>query len=117
MTPFNSAGTKGGQMIVCYISGALTGDGKRSTLYDNMHRARECAIKYYKLGYAVICPHLNSYLMFGSISEKEIMGSDLELVRRSDIIVMLPNWEQSKGAKLEHELAVKLHKDIVYEQF
>lgn len=53
----------------------------------------------------MICPHLNTHDFDEDLSYDEILDGDLEIVRRCDKIVMLPDWFNSKGARREHEEA------------
>jgi len=104
---------------VVYISGpyrAATENG----VYENIQRARVAAMKYWKLGYAVICPHLNTAFMgeLGGSPEDDqeiLINGDLEFVRRSDIIVMLPRWADSDGARQELMEARRRGKEVVWE--
>ncbi len=90
---------------VVYISGAYRSDSING-IYENIQKARAEAIKWWKKGYAVICPHLNTAFFDGVCHDDTWIKGDLELVRRSDIIVMLPGWEQSEGAVREYHEAV-----------
>ena len=81
----------------------------------NIHRARVVAIKYWRAGYAVITPHSNTAFMDGSCSDKTWLEGDLEMVKRSDVIVMMEKWKKSEGAKSEFETAVKFKKEIIFE--
>lgn len=77
--------------------------------------ARECALKYWKLGFAVICPHTNTAMLDGACDDSVWLNGDLEFVRRSDVVVMLPNYVDSEGAKAELALAQELGKEIIFE--
>jgi len=46
---------------------------------------------------------------------KDCMRRDLNAILECDAIVMLPGWEKSEGAKVEHALAVYLGLAIFYE--
>lgn len=39
---------------------------------------------------------------------------DIKVLADCDHIVMLPGWENSKGAKLEHHIAVELGMEVTY---
>lgn len=80
----------------------------------NIYRARKVAIQFWKKGYAVICPHLNSALFDKYCREEIFLDGYLEIVRRSDILALLPDWSTSSGARKEHKLAIKLKKKVVH---
>lgn len=46
---------------------------------------------------------------------KDCMTRDLNAILKCDAIYMLPGWEKSEGAKVEHALAVYLGLKIFYE--
>lgn len=68
---------------------------------------------------AVICPHMNSAHL-ETVSHLLKMENDdfievyRELVKRSDILVLVDGWERSEGAKREIKLATELGL-IIYE--
>ncbi len=104
--------------IVAMVSGKYTPvDPKNradalSQIERNIFVAKEVAKCLWGMGYAVICPQTNSGHFDDVAPPKYFYEGYLELVRRSDIIVMLPNWEESYGARLEYELAKKLGKEV-----
>jgi hypothetical protein len=101
-------------MKVVYISGPYSNKdiGKQRL---NITKALVVAEKYWKLGYAVICPHTNSAWMDEVVPYEQFMEGDLEILKRCDIIVMMEQWNKSKGASKEREFAYKLKKKILYE--
>ena len=102
-------------MEVVYIAGPYR-DTATSTVCENIQEARHYAVKFWRLGYAVICPHLNTAHMENEIPGDTIfLSGDMELLRRSDIVVMMPEWIRSQGATEEHRLAVNLGKKVIYE--
>jgi hypothetical protein len=101
-------------MKMLYIAGKYRSnsiDGVK----ENVRVARRYAEKYWKLGYAVICPHTNSGTMEYDVSEQLLMDGDLEFIKRCDVIVMLPGWIESAGSRAEHELAIQCKLQIIYE--
>lgn len=103
-------------MKVAYISGRYRGKDL-NTVFNNVIKAREVALKYWKLGYAVICPHMNTAFMDNSeIEDNKFIEGDLKFIQFCDIIVMLDNWRDSVGAQIEHQKARELNKEIIYEK-
>ena len=105
------------QMKLVYIAGPY----RAKTIYgvaQNIHNAAEVAIKYWKQGCAVICPHKNTGFLDGCTGELDdhiwLMG-DLEMIRRCDAIVMMKNWKESAGARAELGLALSLKKEVIYD--
>ena len=84
-------------------------------IYANIRLAGKYAEKYWKLGYAVICPHMNTAFMDGIVPDSLFLDGDKEMLRRCDIVVMMPNWRSSNGASAERSLALQLGKEIIYE--
>jgi hypothetical protein len=102
-------------MRVAYISGSYRSNSVNG-IYENIQKARDVAMKYWRLGYAVICPHTNTAFMDGACPDHVWLDGDLELVRRSDIVVMLPGWQSSEGSIKEYQEAVENDKEIIEEQ-
>jgi hypothetical protein len=78
---------------------------------QNILAAREVAVELWRMGFAVICPHLNTAHLDGCVDtpyeESCWIEGDLEMVRRCDAVVLLPGWEGSAGALGELEEAKK----------
>lgn len=100
-------------MTVAFISGPYRA-GTLDQIHRNIEAAREVACHYWKRGYAVVCPHLNSAYMDGLCPDGVWLYGYQEILRRCDLVVMLPGWTRSAGAVREHDLAVLLEKEIVY---
>jgi len=94
-------------MQVAYICGPYRAPTIHQTVL-NIRRAEEAALALWRMGYAVICPHKNSSLLDGACDDSVWLEGDLELLRRSDLIVTLPGWEQSEGSRREVVEARKL---------
>ena len=81
-------------MKIVYISGPYRAKTVWGVKQDIRH-AEEYAVKYWKLGYAVICPHMNTAHLDGVVSEDFFLKGDLEILVRCDICVMIPGWQTS----------------------
>jgi len=102
-------------MKVAYIAGPYRAD----TIYgiiENIRHAEKYALKYWRLGYAVICPHKNTALLDGALPDSVWLNGDLELLRRCDVIVMIPGWERSAGARAELREAARRGLKQIYEK-
>jgi len=101
-------------MKIAYIAGPYRADTING-IVQNIRKAEDVAIKYWKKGYAVLCPHKNSSLFDGILPDDVWLKGNLEMLKRCDIIVMMQGWEKSKGAITEHELAYDLGIEVVYD--
>ena len=102
-------------MEVAFIAGKY----RAKTIHEivrNIRAAEKIALKYWGLGYTVICPHKNSGLLDGALPDEVWLAGGLELLRRSDTIIMSPKWEESPGSMEELKLAANLDKRIIYEK-
>lgn len=93
-------------MQLVYIAGKYRGK-TINEIYENIQLARQHAVRLWRLGYAVLCPHTNTSLMDGVVSDETFLEGTKEMLRRCDYIYMLPNWEQSHGAIEERILAIQ----------
>ena len=100
-------------MKLYFISGRYRAATIRGVV-ENIRAAEAVALKYWTLG-AVICPHPNTALLDGSLPDETWLAGDLEMLKRCDVIVMLPDWNKSAGAIQEHKLAVRLGLEVIYE--
>ena len=92
-------------MKVAYISGSYRSNAING-IYENIQKARQVALKYWNLGYAVICPHLNTAFMDGSCGDHIWLQGDIEILKRCDVIVLLNGWIKSEGAREEYKAAL-----------
>ena len=102
---------------VAFISGPYRADTVNG-IHDNIEAARKVANKYRHMGYAVICPHMNSaYCDNGD--DQMFLDECLAIISRlllgTDCMVMMNNWEKSEGAIKEQAKAVWRGVEIKYE--
>ena len=101
-------------MKLAFISGPYRpSNGK--TVLENIRHAEKYAIKYWRLGYAVICPHLNTAFFTGLCPDETWLKGDLEILKRCDVIVMIPGSMESHGACAELDIALESGIQVVYD--
>ena len=101
-------------MKVAYIIGPY----RAKNVYEmvqNIRWAESVALKYWEKGYAVICPHKNTALLDGFLPDGVWLKGDRELIKRSDVVIVMKYWKESIGSRMEVELAKNLNKEIIYE--
>lgn len=98
---------------IIYISGSYRSKWGVIGVIINIWKARRVAVRLWKEGWIVICPHTNSILM----PEKGIdfIQGDCEIVRRSDAIYMMKGFRNSRGAMTEYGVALHHKKEIIFE--
>lgn len=101
-------------MKLAFISGPYRSD-TISGVVQNIRNAEAVAIKYWKLGYAVFCPHKNTALFDGLAPDNVWLEGDLEILKRCDVIVMMKTWKESSGAIAEFEFAAKEGIEIIFD--
>lgn len=96
-------GNKRGKMEVVYLAGPLRGN-----VEENIQCAEVIAARLWGMGYPVISPHLNSGKLGGrpelgteGMDEEAFIQGTFEIMRRADILVLMPGWESSIGTKRE----------------
>jgi hypothetical protein len=101
-------------MLVAYVSGKYRDARGPWYVKQNVHAAEGVALELWQLGLAVICPHKNTEFLEGPLDDPMIIAGDIEFVRRSDLIVMAPNWKTSIGSKIEMRTAVFEDKPVFF---
>lgn len=97
--------------MLVYVSGKYSGD-----IDANILAAQKVAVDLWEMGHHVICPHLNTIHFENTCrsSYEHYIAGDLDMISRLDCLVMIPGWEESKGALIEKEYAEKLDMPIYY---
>lgn len=86
-----------------YISGPITGIDK-----DKCAAAFNCAVALLSLkGYEMVSPWHISQVLPQSFTYEDFMDIDMVLLKKCDAILMLPGWENSRGATKELTYAKK----------
>jgi hypothetical protein len=91
-------------MKVAYVAGPYRAPTETG-LFRNILSARQVAIRLWQAGYSVVCPHSNTAFMGGEVPDETFLAGDLAILERCDLVVMLPGWEHSTGARGEKEHA------------
>ena len=119
-----------------FICGSYRADNLKETA-KNILKAQEVAREYWKKGYFVMCPHMNSAFFdfdikvsilgentFSTyvtkqkkkISDKIFLKGYRNILHFFDAIILLPGWEKSEGSKDELEEALGLKLEIITEK-
>lgn len=96
--------------MVVYVSGPYSGESHEA-ISRNIEDAACVATELWEAGHFALCPHLNTAHFeqrVPSVPYEQYIAGDLNLLARCDCIVMLPRWDQSKGAVKELAYAVSL---------
>lgn len=87
-------------MTVVYIAGPFRGPDAYA-IHQHICRAEALALKVWRLGAAAICPHLNTAHFQGALPDQVWLEGDLAILRRCDVVLTLPDWTRSAGARAE----------------
>lgn len=98
---------------VIYVAGPYTADTDWERK-QNIYRAEQVNAELWRLGYYALCPHLITAFFGGLCTERVFLDGGLEFLRRSDVVVLVEGWKDSRGTALEIREAL-LHKIPVYE--
>jgi len=107
-------------MKILYISGPFSripsGFDEYHGIEENILTASRYTLLAARKGWAPFCPHKNTagFQHVKDINYEFWMEVCLTFVRKSDAILMLPRWEKSQGAVLEHDTALLLGIPIYY---
>ena len=104
-----------GRRIKVYIAGSYTPkDGREETRLSNIRQAADVAKRLIQLGYLPFCLHTMTIGWEDACSYEEFSRFGLAWMQTCDAILLLPGWQQSPGARREHEEAVTFGLSIIY---
>lgn len=78
-------------MKLAYVIGPYRDERGLWYIEQNIHRAKLLAIKLWRNGYSVLCPHCNSGLMDGGASDKQFLAGDLAWLQFADVAFVVPS--------------------------
>lgn len=104
--------------MVIYVAGKLTGNTPEEW-QRYIRIASSYGRKLLDMGHSPIIPHLNTSSMynedFKDVDYEEFMRIDFDFIKAAGNIFMIPeNWQDSPGAKREHEFAIFNDINIYY---
>jgi hypothetical protein len=94
-------------MKVIYIAGKYRGHNAWA-VEQNIRAAEEVAARVLQMGMMPLCPHSNTRHMDGLAPDEFFLAGTLELMRRCDAVLLVPNWRDSAGARAEVDEADRL---------
>lgn len=87
-------------MKVVYIAGPFRA-ASRWGVEQNIRRAEEVALEVWLLGHVALCPHTMNRFYEGAAPDELWLRGAVELLRRSDEVVLVQGWEHSGGTLAE----------------
>jgi len=100
-------------MILVYTAGPYRSDTINGVV-KNIQVAREHSERLWQAGYAVLCPHLNTALFNGLVDDQVFLDGTMEMLKRCDMIYLLPGWNSSSGTLAELAYARSVNMPVLY---
>jgi len=104
---------------VAFISGPFRGSNHWE-IHCNVLEAEKAIPRLIEKNYIPYCPHTTTRHLQDLFPDDTFLEMCLEFIKRmnpeTDIIYMVKNWDKSKGACEEHELAINLGIEVRYEE-
>ena len=97
-----------------YIAGKITDEGNE--MLKNMHAFYTMYNELLRLGFSPFNP-ANDYIygiMYGDYDYADYFEPNLEWLKVADAVMVLPNWETSRGTKAEIAMAKQLGIPVFY---
>lgn len=100
-------------MKLVYLAGKITGRNCIETFFNRL-KSFKYSKKLYGLGYIIHSPHIETMFNAYKFEYDDIINRDKYVLAKCDIVAFMPNWIDSKGAKIEMNYAKELKKEIMY---
>jgi len=100
-------------MRISYVAGKYRSDTERG-LIRNIRMAEAVAIDLWKMGYMAFCPHLNTAHFGGLLPDEVWLRGGLAMLKLCALVVMVPNWKDSEGARKERAVALARNIPVYY---
>lgn len=101
----------GDRRLLAYIAGPYRGANSLDVSH-HIESARDVAAELWRRGYYALCPHMNTAHFDGIVDDRVFLDGALELMRRCDLVVLAPGWQQSEGSREEIREALAIGKPI-----
>lgn len=89
-------------MKIIYVAGPYSASNSWRR-EQNIRLAEAAGLAILQLGAMPLVPHTMTRFYFGAVPEATVIEGDLELLRRSDAVLFVGDWKNSKGSKGELE--------------
>ncbi len=93
--------------LVIYIAGPYRG-ASAWRIYRNTHRAECVANLVWEAGHYALCPHANTAHASEHVTDAQYIDGTMELMRRCDAVLVLPNSDKSEGTRGEIQEAINI---------
>lgn len=99
--------------MVVYIAGPYRAiDPWRTNL--NIHNAECVATIVWEIGHYPLCPHTNARYASSYVSDAQYLAGTMEFMRRSDAVIVLPDFQKSEGTLGEIAEARRLGMPVAF---
>ena len=94
-------------MKVIYVAGAFRAETQWG-IHRNVLKAEEVGLQLWKMGFVPIVPHKLTEFYQGECADSVWLDGCIELLKRCDIVFTVKGWENSRGAREEVKIALRL---------
>lgn len=91
-----------------YVSGPYSAPvGAAYQRAINVARAEAVQVELMRKGFSVVCPHKNTdgFEVYPEFTHEDYLRMDLVIMERCNAVCLLPQWQESAGARLEEQKA------------
>jgi hypothetical protein len=92
--------------MIAYLSGKITGDSEYRAKFEKYQKVYEACGMYETVISPAMLPE--------GLRRESYMPICFELIKAADVVIMLPDWKDSPGAKLEKAFAEYQKKPVIF---